>query len=68
MLLSDYLSLDTELDEHGVLDPVLTSDSFFFINLQSLKQTKVPEFKQKFQNLQILIRKFEITSKRSSSF
>ena len=41
MLLSDYLHLDTELDEHGVFDPILNSDSFFFINLQRLKQTKI---------------------------
>lgn len=57
MLLSDYLSLDTELDEHGVFDPVLNSDSFFFINLQRLKQTKVPEFADSYQKIRDYFKK-----------
>lgn len=44
MLLSDYLRNDFQLDIKGVFDPIIDSDSPFFINLQRLKQTKVPEF------------------------
>lgn len=57
MLLSDYLHLDTELDEHGVFDPILNSDSFFFINLQRLKQTKVPEFANSYQKIRDYFKK-----------
>lgn len=44
MFLSDYLGLKTELDDMGVFDPILDSDSYFFINIQRLKQTTIPEF------------------------
>lgn len=44
MLLSDYLHIGLKLDDLGVFDPDLEVDSHFFINLQRLKQTKVPEF------------------------
>lgn len=44
MLLSDYLGIGTSLDELGVFDPMLDEDSSFFINLQRLKATSVPEF------------------------
>ena len=44
MLLSEYIHLGTKLDQYGVFDPVLDKDSHFFINIQRLKRTKVPEF------------------------
>ncbi len=44
MFLSDYLRNDFQLDLKGVFDPIIDSDSPFFINLQRLKQTQVPEF------------------------
>lgn len=44
MLLSDYIHLGTKLDQYGVFDPILDKDSHFFINIQRLKRTKVPEF------------------------
>ena len=44
MLLSDYLGNEFQLDLKGVFDPIIDSDSPFFINLQRLKQTQVPEF------------------------
>ncbi len=44
MLLSDHLGLCDELEENGVFDPLLEGDSPFFINLQRLKKTSVPEF------------------------
>lgn len=44
MFLSDYLNNNFDLDNKGVFDPIIDSDSPFFINLQRLKQTSVPEF------------------------
>ena len=51
MLLSEYLHLNNELKDSGVFDPVLDSDSHFFINLQRLKQTKVPEFTHYYEKI-----------------
>lgn len=51
MLLSEYLYLNNELKDNGVFDPVLDSDSHFFINLQRLKQTKVLEFIHSYEKI-----------------
>ena len=52
MLLSDYLHIGLKLDNLGVFDPDLEVDSHFFINLQRLKQTKVPEFIHSYEKIQ----------------
>lgn len=44
MLLSEYLNFNDEFDRNGIFDPVLDEDSHFFINLQRLKKTEIPEF------------------------
>lgn len=45
MLLSDYLGLDsTVLHSIGVFNPIMEKDSHFFINLQRLRSTEIPEF------------------------
>ena len=51
MLLSDYLNLGSAFDEHGVFDPILDEDSHFFINLQRLKMTAVPEFLHSYEKI-----------------
>lgn len=51
MLLSDYLGIGYELDENGIFDPVLDEDSHFFINLQRLKKTTVPEFMESYERI-----------------
>lgn len=57
MLLSDYLKLGYTLDEHGVFDPILDEDSHFFINLQRLKKTTVPEFADSYKKIHEYFRK-----------
>lgn len=57
MLLSDYLHIGLKLDNLGVFDPDLEVDSHFFINLQRLKQTKVPEFIHSYEKIQNYFRK-----------
>ena len=57
MLLSDYLSIGNKLEEKGVFDPVLDKDSHFFINLQRLKKTTVPEFKASYEKINEYFRK-----------
>ncbi len=45
MLLSDYLGLERELLKgKGVFNPIMEKDSHFFINLQRLRGTEIPEF------------------------
>ena len=57
MLLSDYLRLGSTFDMHGVFDPVLDEDSHFFINLQRLKKTTVPEFLYSYERIHEYFRK-----------
>lgn len=45
MLLSEYLGKDIDFKSHGVFEPVIDRDSKFFINLQRLRKTEIPEFK-----------------------
>ena len=54
MLLSDYLGIGYQLDENGIFDPVLDKDSHFFINLQRLKKTAIPEFMESYKNLSLI--------------
>ena len=49
--ISEYLSLDRELEELGVFDAILDEDSNFFINLIRLKNTQVPEFKTSYKKI-----------------
>lgn len=57
MLLSDYLKVGYMLDENGVFDPVINEDSHFFINLQRLKKTTVPEFVDAYKKIHDYFRK-----------
>lgn len=57
MLLSDYLGIGSSFDRHGVFDPVLDEDSHFFINLQRLKKTAVPEFRNSYNRIHEYFRK-----------
>lgn len=53
MFVSEYLEIDyEELDDAGVFDAVLEKDSAFFINVQRLKQTAVPEFLGSYTRIQ----------------
>ena len=56
MLLSQILQIDKKLDEAGVFDPVLEKDSNFFINIQRLKQTDIPEFVNSYNTIQSFFR------------
>lgn len=57
MLLSDYLKIGNKLDENGIFDPILDEDSHFFINLQRLKKSHVPEFIGSYEKIHEYFRK-----------
>lgn len=56
MLLSQTLQIGKKLDEAGVFDPILEKDSNFFINIQRLKQTDIPEFVNSYKTIQSFFR------------
>lgn len=60
MLLTEYLNTDIDFGKYGVFEPVIDRDSHFFINLQRLRHTKVPEFRD---SLQLINAHFEIIIK-----
>lgn len=82
VFISDLFELDDELDQLGVFDAIITTDSHFFINLLRLKNTTVPHFKDSynkinsyFDNIMMLLDasqkkgdKFYRTALRSFSF
>ena len=57
MLLSEYLKIGYKLDDGGIFDPVLDEDSHFFINLQRLKKTSIPEFRDSYEKIHEYFRK-----------
>lgn len=71
MLLSDYLHVGLKLDSFGVFDPDLEADSHFFINLQRLKQTKVPEFIHSYEKIKKyfrqIIKLLQVAKRQDSS-
>jgi hypothetical protein len=57
MFLSNYLGLGNDLEGNGVFDPILDKDSHFFINLQRLKNTSIPEFESSYEKIHDHFRK-----------
>ena len=51
VFISDFFGLNNELNEIGVFDAIITSDSSFFINLQRLKNTSISEFKNSYNTI-----------------
>lgn len=51
ILLSEYLSLNEELDDLGVFDTTLDCDRPFFINLLRLREAKTPEFINSYEKI-----------------
>lgn len=50
--LSDYLNVPaSELDKLGILDGHLERDSAYYLNIENIKDTKIPEFKNGYQNI-----------------
>ena len=51
VFISDLFELDDELDQLGVFDAIITTDSHFFINLLRLKNSVVPQFKDSYNKI-----------------
>lgn len=68
--LSQYLNIDkSKLDEMGVFDTILNSDSLYFINFKCLKVTSEPELDEAYSHLNAVfnsIRKLLKASKKKN--
>lgn len=57
MVLSQYLGMKTELDDLGVFDPTIDSDSPFYINILLLRDSVTPEFQDSYNEINEHFRK-----------
>ncbi len=54
--LSDYLGLDSKLDEEGIFDTILDIDANYFINIKRIKDTKEKNFENSYERIQQFFR------------
>lgn len=67
IFVSDELGLGMQLEELGVFDSLMDEDSNFFINIIRLRDTKVPEFKESYNNINSYFRDLGILLKASKN-
>lgn len=65
VFVSDEFGLDSGLEELGVFDSLMDEDSNFFINIKRLRDTKVPEFRGSYNNINSYFRDLGILLKVS---
>ena len=65
IFVSDELELGLELGKLGVFDSLMDEDSNFFINIKRLRDTKVPEFKDSYENINLYFRNLGLLLKAS---
>lgn len=51
ILLSDYLKLNSELEDKGVFNQILDFDANYFININRIKDTSVKEFRDSYEKI-----------------
>lgn len=57
MFLSDYLEIGSYFEDNGIFDPIIETDSKFFINIQRLKKAETPEFQESYESINTFFRK-----------
>jgi len=65
IFVSDEFELGMKLEALGVFDSLMDEDSNFFINIKRLRDTKVPEFKDSYNNINSYFRDLSILLKAS---
>ncbi len=63
VFVSDEFELGLKLEQLGVFDSLMDADSNFFINIKRLRDTKVPEFKDSYNNINAYFRDLGILLK-----
>ncbi|KTD87463.1 hypothetical protein [Paenibacillus etheri] len=64
---SEELNLGTSLEDLGVFDPLLDEDSNYFINIKRLKSTKVSEFSDSYNKINLFFKNIGILLKASKN-
>lgn len=67
VFVSDELELGLQLKTLGVFDPLMDEDSNFFIIIKRLRVTKVPEFKDSYENINSFFRDIGLLLKASKN-
>ena len=67
VFVSEEFKLGTRLDELGVFDSLLDEDSNFFINIKRLKVTKIPEFSESYNKINIYFKSLGILLKAAKN-
>lgn len=67
VFVSDEFKLGLGLEELGVFDSLMDEDSNFFINIKRLRDTKVPEFRDSYNNINSYFRDLGILLKASKN-
>lgn len=67
VFVSDEFELGMQLEELGVFDSLMDEDSNFFINIKRLKDTKVPEFQNSYNNINSYFRDLGLLLKTSKN-
>lgn len=67
VFVSDEFKLGLGLEELGVFDSLMDEDSNFFINIKRLRDTKVPEFRYSYNNINSYFRNLGILLKASKN-
>lgn len=60
IFISEFFDLENELNDAGVFDAIINSDSNFFINLLRLKKAKTPEFQKAHNRINEFFRKIMV--------
>lgn len=67
IFVSDEFELGMRLEVLGVFDSLMDEDSNFFINIKRLRDTKVPEFKDSYNNINAYFRDLGMLLKASKN-
>lgn len=67
VFVSDEFELGLDLEQLGVFDSLMDEDSNFFINIKRLRDTKVPEFKDSYDDINAYFRDLGILLKASKN-
>lgn len=67
VFVSDEFKLGLKLEKLGVFDSLMDEDSNFFINIKRLRDTKVPEFRDSYNNINSYFRGLGILLKASTN-
>lgn len=67
ILFSQEFNVQNEVEEFGIFDAIIDSDSPFFINIKRLQYTKVEEFQEAYDKINTFFRSIGLLLKTATS-